>query len=356
MSTDKRQEARRQVEICNACRYCEGFCSVFPAVHRLRFHRDADLVQLASLCHNCRGCYYACQYTAPHEFDLNLPKALAEVRQESWQQDTVPAGPGGLFHRNALAIAAAVLISIVLLSLLVTRTAAVPAGSFYSLISHNILLAVFIPAFVLPLISIALSLRNYWQRVDGQRIKLAHLHSAFIGVAKMTDLSGGHGDGCNFEDEDRFSNLRRWLHQCVLAGFILCFAATGVATLMHYGWNRPAPYDLPSLPKLFGLPGGIMLSIGSLGLALLKRKAEPHLSDATLWYGEMAFILLLFAVSTSGLALYGLRSSHWCDEMLVFHLGTVLALFLLTPFSKMAHGFYRTLALVREAQLREARR
>jgi hypothetical protein len=27
-------EARRQVEICNACRYCEGYCAVFPAINR----------------------------------------------------------------------------------------------------------------------------------------------------------------------------------------------------------------------------------------------------------------------------------------------------------------------------------
>ena len=25
-------EARRAMEVCNACRYCEGFCAVFPAL------------------------------------------------------------------------------------------------------------------------------------------------------------------------------------------------------------------------------------------------------------------------------------------------------------------------------------
>ena len=66
MQTDLLQEARRQAEICNACRYCEGYCSVFPALHQERFFSEANLTQLANLCHNCRGCYYACQYTAPH--------------------------------------------------------------------------------------------------------------------------------------------------------------------------------------------------------------------------------------------------------------------------------------------------
>ena len=36
--------------------------------------------------------------------------------------------------------------------------------------------------------------------------------------------------------------------------------------------------------------------------------------------------------------------------LLALHLGTVLALFLLVPYSKMAHGFYRTAALIRDAK------
>ena len=27
-------EAERQLDICNACRYCEGYCAVFPALER----------------------------------------------------------------------------------------------------------------------------------------------------------------------------------------------------------------------------------------------------------------------------------------------------------------------------------
>ena len=36
-------EARRQVEICNACRYCEGYCAVFPAINRERVFADGDI-------------------------------------------------------------------------------------------------------------------------------------------------------------------------------------------------------------------------------------------------------------------------------------------------------------------------
>ena len=100
------EEARRQTDICNACRYCEGYCSVFPALHRQRSLADGDLIHLANLCHNCRGCYYACQYTEPHEFALNVPNTLAEVRRDSWESFAWPANFARLFQRSGLWVAA----------------------------------------------------------------------------------------------------------------------------------------------------------------------------------------------------------------------------------------------------------
>ena len=70
------------MEICNACRYCEGFCAVFPAMELRREFSDADLSYLANLCHNCRGCYYSCQYAPPHELGINLPGASRAARGE----------------------------------------------------------------------------------------------------------------------------------------------------------------------------------------------------------------------------------------------------------------------------------
>lgn len=206
------EEARRQVEICNACRYCESFCSVFPAINRERQFADGDITQLANLCHNCRGCYYACQYTDPHEFQLNIPKAMAEVRQESWQAYAVPSLAAKTFHQSG------VLMSLVVITTLAfilgvfqlagsTADTANDAG-FYGVLPHNAMIAVFIPAFVLPLLSIAVSLRRYWKAIGGEAIRWRHIRAAIGSVAQLKDLSGGQGEGCNFEDEDRFSNAR----------------------------------------------------------------------------------------------------------------------------------------------------
>ena len=66
--------------VCNACRYCEQFCPVFPAMESRLTFAEADLAYLANLCHNCGECLYACQYAPPHEFGINVPRAMAEIR------------------------------------------------------------------------------------------------------------------------------------------------------------------------------------------------------------------------------------------------------------------------------------
>ena len=350
MQTDLIREARRQAEICNACRYCEGYCAVFPSLHANRAFTDGDITQLANLCHNCRGCYYACQYTAPHEFDLNLPAALAEVRQDSWEALAYPRAFAGAFQKNGMAIAVLATLCFALLFALARWVGAGAGDGFYAVISHNLLVAIFVPAFLLPLASIAISLRRYWAAVGGARITWGHIAEAFGAAANMRNLAGGHGDGCNFEDEDRFTQARRIAHQLVLYGFLLSFASTSSGTVLHYIFDLPAPYGFWSLPKLLGIPGGLLMSFGALWLIDLKRKADPELGAKAAISGEVAFIALLGFVGVSGLVLYALGQTALMPTLLALHLGAVLAFFLLTPYTKMAHGFYRMAALVRDAQ------
>ena len=356
MRTERVDEARRQIEICNACRYCEGYCSVFPAINRQRAFADGDITQLANLCHNCRGCYYACQYTEPHEFALNLPQALAKVRQDSWQDFAFPSALARAFHKSGAAIALATVFGFALIFWAVRSLGDHAEGGegFYAVLSHNAMVAIFLPAFLFPLFSLFLSLRKYWNAVGGGPVRMSDIVSALGSAARMKNLSGGHGDGCNFEDEDRFSNARRWRHQMAMYGFLLCFASTCTATVMHYLFDMPAPYGFFSPPKLLGVPGGILLSAGTLAMIELKLRSDRDLADSSVWGGEMAFILLLFFVSTSGLALYAFGGTAALTALMALHLGAVLAFFLLTPYSKMAHGFYRLTALLKEAQHRTA--
>ena len=78
-------EARRQLNVCNACRYCVGYCAVYPALTERRSLATGDLVYLANLCFECRACYYACQYAPPHEFGVKTSIATTNARSPGGQ-------------------------------------------------------------------------------------------------------------------------------------------------------------------------------------------------------------------------------------------------------------------------------
>jgi citrate/tricarballylate utilization protein len=275
------------------------------------------------------------------------------VRQDSWTRCAWPAALGRVFHRHGAAVAATLVVGFAFLLLLIQSLRPEAGQGFYAFLSHNAMLVVFLPAFALPLAALAVGLRRYWREVGGTALRWRHLAAAFEDAAVLRNLDGGQGQGCNFEKGDRYSNERRFAHQATLYGFLLCFAATSVATLMHYLFNMPAPYSLFSLPKLLGLSGGVLLCLGTLRLAMLKTRGQRDLSAPRVWGGEMAFVLLLFFVSLSGLMLYAASGTGAVPWLLALHLGSVLAFFLLTPYTKMAHGFYRLAALAREAQQKE---
>ena len=92
--------------------------------------------------------------------------------------------------------------------------------------------------------------------------------------------------------------------------------------------------------------------MGGLGLAWLKTRADRDLAAPNYWGGEMAFVLLLTGTGLTGLILYAATGTAAVPALLALHLGTVLAFFLLMPYSKMIHGFYRVAALIRDAQIK----
>src|SRR5689334_13006555 len=115
-------EAQRMLQICNACRYCEGYCAVFPAMERRLEFDPASLAYLSNLCHHCGACFYACQYAPPHEFAVNVPRVFAQIRRQSYEDYAWPRAFGSAYRRQgtvlSLATAAGLAIFFILAILL----------------------------------------------------------------------------------------------------------------------------------------------------------------------------------------------------------------------------------------------
>ena len=354
-------EVARQMQICNACRYCEGFCAVFPAMTRRLEFGKADIHFLANLCHNCGACLHACQYAPPHAFAVNVPQAMAQVRGQTYADYAWPPALGALYQRNGLTLALALVAGLTLFLLLavVQQGQGLAAlwgqnlgGNFYRLFPHNLLVGLFAPVFLFATLALTLGVRRFWRDISpatsGAPLSGPAAAEATDAVLRLKYLDGGHGEGCHDAD-DAYTLWRRRFHHLTFYGFALCFAATSVATLYHYAFGWAAPYDLPSLPKLLGAVGGTALALGTAGLWHLNHRRHPQHGDAAQKPMDRAFIALLFLASTSGLALWLARGTPALALLLCLHLGAVMALFATLPYGKFAHGIFRTAALLRHA-------
>ena len=353
---DPVDEGSRIMTICNACRYCEGFCAVFPAMERRFSYAEADLNYLANLCHNCTECLHACQYGPPHPFDVNVPKTLAQIRQRSYEKYCWPRKLGALYRHSGMPTVLGLMGGLLVLMLAGTEALGPHglAGSgrtadFYGVIPHAVLASLFGAVFLFVLAAMTVAVRRYLADTD---TSIATPVGGGLGAGLRDAFSLKYLHGSN-QDCSTAENLRtpwrRLFHHFTFYGFLLCFAATCVGTVYHV-LGHPAPYPALSLPVALGTAGGIGLLVGPLGLALNRRQRDPAALDAGQKGLDRGFILALLLTSATGLALLAARATPAMGSLLVVHLAAVMTLFLTLPYGKFVHGLYRTAALVQYAR------
>jgi citrate/tricarballylate utilization protein len=358
--------------VCNACRYCEQYCPVFPAMEERTTFGAADLAYLANLCHNCGECLYACQFAPPHEFGIDVPRTLAEIRFASYEEYAWPRALAVLFRRHSLLTATAMVAVFSVVMLAVARLVGSPGqtpvagGDFYAVVPHGAMVALFGGVFAFVAVAIAVGVARFVRasgrpeglqprmggseglqpRMGGSEDPRLRTGAAWRALRDGVALRHLHASGTDcVSGEEARAPWRRWWHHVVVAGFLLCAASTSVAAVYHsvFGWI--APYAYTSLPVVLGSLGGVALLAGCAGVWTVRARRDAALRDPAQDGLDRSFVALLFVTSLTGLVLLVLRESAAMSSLLAVHLGAVLALFVTLPYGKFVHGAYRLAAL-----------
>lgn len=353
-------EAERQLNICNSCRYCEGYCAVYPALERRTVLDTSDIIHLANLCHDCRACLYACMYASPHEFGVNPPAILAQVRLATYRS-VLPGSVGKReFGRGRASQSLAyfsVVCSIVIVLVLIYVDHGLsslfyildPMGSPYAFISYKAILAISLLISGFSLLIMSRGVVAYWRKTRGSLADLVRPGPwvrALSDGATLRYMRGG-AEGC-YVRENHASSERRILHYLVSYGFLLCFVATIGAAVEQdiFAINPPLAYL--SLPVISGTLGGIGLVLGSLGLLRLKRTQDSLATDGPMTATDRYFLIALLILGATGGATLLSRSSSIYGFVLAVHLAVVWSCLILAPSTKFVHFIYRLLALVQD--------
>lgn len=355
-ASDLMREAERQLTVCNACRFCEGYCAVFPALELRSALRDGDIMYLANLCHDCRNCYDACMFTPPHEFAINLPRVLADVRVRTYERYSWPRIFARLFRTGGWGTAAILLagVAAVLLAIIARGGAGsltsihTGPGAFYEVVPY---LALMLPALAVSLygagviIAGALAFAQDAQGAPRELLKGRALARAAVEAVSLRWLRGG-GAGCYYP-KARGSSARRILHSLVFWGFGAAFASTTLAAIYQELLGRLPPYPVLSAPVLFGSAGGIMMIAGATGLLWLKRRSDPVPAAPQMSAMDYAFLAVLDLAAVTGMLTLIFRGTRAMGILLALHLGALIGLYVTAPYGKFVHFVYRSIALVK---------
>jgi citrate/tricarballylate utilization protein len=352
---DLLREAERQLTVCNACRYCEAYCAVFPALELRTGLRDGDITYLANLCHDCRNCYDACMFAPPHEFAINIPQALAAVRVTTYERYSWPGLFARLF-RNGWGTAAAVLagVGLVLLAIVATGgtgrlvSSHVGPGAFYEVVPY---LGLLLPALAVSLYGLLVIIAGAWEfskDTQGSPWDLLNLRALARATSEAITLhwQKGGGVGCYYPKR-RGSHARRFLHALVFWGFGSAFVSTTLAAIYQDWLGLLPPYPVVSLPVLFGIAGGVMMIAGTSGLILLKVRSDPVPAAVEMTAMDYAFLVVLDLAAITGMLTLIFRGTRAMGLLLTVHLGVLAGLYVTAPYGKFVHFVYRYVALVK---------
>jgi quinone-modifying oxidoreductase subunit QmoC len=303
------------------------------------------------LCHNCGDCSSKCPRGA------KPGDVLSAVRAYAVSEYAVPKALGKAVNNPGmlpilLAIPAVLFLVIGLLTNIVGLNwlSFAPEGADlwqHDYVNNLLVDIIMIPTFTAAIAVFALGLKRFIADMhanallEGKTTKEKIDPAGFVQAAiKVVPTIFKHSKFSECTD----NSDRATPHMMVLFGFIGLLIVTGCFFVAEWVLHIEGPYNQINPIKWLGNLGGIALIIGA-GLMIVNRmNKEDQISSYKDWY----LLGLVMGLGVTGLLTELLRLGGLYGSMAVvywLHLILVWSLFAYTPFSKLAHLVYRTVAL-----------
>jgi quinone-modifying oxidoreductase subunit QmoC len=337
---------------CLQCGACTVNCHLAETDGALFPRRQMTLLQLGEvdklladpsvwLCFNCQDCTSRCPANA------GPGRIMAAVRRLAVEQDAVPRWWSRLASQRRGFLC-------MLLAAIALLLVAIAVGGSFSPQSTPVRYASMLPHFTLNLffgalagvvmMFAAINTARAWKAFTGESLWEANLGRLVHSFASATRQIARHRQ---FSECQQFP-LSRWAHISVFYGFITLLALAGAAaTLIALG----APYPLPAFHpfKIAGNLAAALIIAGSLYFCVQRQRASQD-REASSWF-DWAPLVQLLLVSTTGLLAEVFRYANvgvLAYPTYFLHLAFVFVLLAGVANSKLAHVFYRTVALTAE--------
>jgi len=349
-----KQLGGENLKSCYQCATCSVVCPIstddrpFPRPEMIyaQWGMKEKLVSdpLVWVCHNCRDCSSYCPRGAkPGEL-------LAAVRDYTITHFAWPSSFARLFNSaRFLPLLFAIPVVLLLAVLAVEGHLHIPEGQiiYSKLFPIHTLEYIYIPVAFFGFIAGLMGMRRYWTAISAQRAG-ARPRRGLVEAAILTGkeiLSHTQFKKCSVEGK------RYYGHLPMLYGFLGAFGTTTLVTIYYYS-GRFTPLPLYDPTKILGNVSAVLLLYGCGRLVARRFEKEPEeRNNLPSSYFDWLFLGLLTAVAVTGTLTELTRLSGAAGIAYPIYFIPLSLIFMLLgymPYSKFAHLFYRSAAMVHE--------
>ena len=300
------------------------------------------------LCHYCNDCSAHCPRGA------RPGDTLRAIRAMSFRHFAFPSFMGKIVgEAKYLPIMLAIPVVVLLLGIMVWG-GHIPEGpvEYRDLFPLLLVDVIFLAVTFLALGSIGFGVWNFLQGIHANAVKEGYAEDKPLALGDYVKSLISVIPTILFHDKFKLCKTNRdryWSHLLVFVGFIGLFIVTNIGFfglyIVHSDFLAP-PYSFANPIKLFALAVGIALLVGII--LVITNRLKPKDAESTISYLDWSLIIAVLATVSTGLLTWIGRVGNLGTLAYVIyflHLVSVFYIIAYLPYSKLAHIFYRTVAM-----------